>query len=309
MKLNKPKFWDRKNLVFFSFILLPFSFIYIVIANIYKFFQQEKKYSVPIICVGNIYIGGTGKTPICIKLKNLLDEKRVPVVIKKKYKDQKDEIELLKKYSKLLVCENRIKGIETAIEKKFDTIILDDGFQDKSIKKDLNILCFNNNQQIGNGHVLPAGPLRETLSALKTANIIMINGEKNIEFELKLKKYNHDLKFFYFSYNLKKFEEFKNRKLIAFAGIGNSINFFNTLKDNRLNIIKEIIFPDHYDYTDNDLENLLKAESQNKAKLITTEKDFLRMDPLKRRRFGFVSINVSIKNENDLMTEVNKIFK
>ena len=156
---------------------------------------------------------------------------------------------------------------------------------------------------------MPAGPLRETLSALKTANIIMINGEKNIEFELKLKKYNNDLKFFYFSYNLKKFEEFKNRKLIAFAGIGNSINFFNTLKDNRLNIIKEIIFPDHYDYTDNDLENLLKAESQNKAKLITTEKDFLRMDPLKRRRFGFVSINVSIKNENDLMTEVNKIFK
>ena len=309
MKLNKPKFWDRKNLVFFSFILLPFSFIYIVIANIYKFFQQEKKCSVPIICVGNIYIGGTGKTPICIKLKNLLDEKRVPVVIKKKYKDQKDEIELLKKYSKLLVCENRIKGIETAIEKKFDTIILDDGFQDKSIKKDLNILCFNNNQQIGNGQVLPAGPLRETLFALKTANIIMINGDKNMEFELKLKKYNNNLKFFYFSYNLKKFEEFKNRKLIAFAGIGNSINFFNTLKDNRLNIIKEIIFPDHYDYTDNDLENLLKAESQNKAKLITTEKDFLRMDPLKRRRFGFVSINVSIKNENDLMTEVNKIFK
>ena len=113
MKLNKPKFWDKKNLVFFSFILLPFSFIYIVIANIYKFFQREKKYSVPIICVGNIYIGGTGKTPICIKLKNLLDEKRVPVVIKKKYKDQKDEIELLKKYSKLLFCENRIKGIET----------------------------------------------------------------------------------------------------------------------------------------------------------------------------------------------------
>ena len=309
MKLNKPKFWDRKNLSFFSLILLPFSFIYIVIANIYKFFQNEKKYSVPVICVGNIYIGGTGKTPICIKLKNLLDEKRIPVVIKKKYKNQKDEIELLKKYSKFLVCENRYEGIETAIEKKFDTIILDDGFQDKSIKKDLNILCFNNNQQIGNGQVLPAGPLRETLFALKTANIIMINGDKNTEFELKLKKYNHDLKFFYFSYNLKKFEEFKNRKLIAFAGIGNSINFFNTLKDNRLNVIKEISFPDHYDFTDNDLENLLKVESQNKAKLITTEKDFLRMDPLKRRRFGFVSINVSIKNENDLMTEVNKIFK
>ena len=309
MKLIKPKFWDQKNSGFFSFILLPFSLIYIVIANIYKFFQKEKKYSVPVICVGNIYIGGTGKTPICIKLKNLLDEKRAPIIIKKEYKNQKDEIELLKKYSKLLVCEKRAKGIETAIEKKFDTIILDDGFQDKSIKKDLNILCFNNNQQIGNGQVLPAGPLRETLSALKTANIIMVNGEKNIEFELKLKKYNNELKFFYFNYNLKKFEEFKNRKLIAFAGIGNSINFFNTLKDNRLNVIKEITFPDHYDYSDNDLENLLKTESQNKAKLITTEKDFLRMNPLKRRRFGFVPINVNIINENNLMAEVNKIFK
>ena len=309
MKLIKPKFWDKKNLGFFSLTLLPFSFVYIVIANIYKFFQKEKKYSVPIICVGNIYIGGTGKTPICIKLKNLLDEKRVPIIIKKEYKNQKDEIELLKKYSKLLVCEKRAKGIETAIKKKFDTIILDDGFQDKSIKKDLNILCFNNNQQIGNGQVLPAGPLRETLSALKTANIIMVNGEKNIEFELKLKKYNNELKFFYFNYNLKKFEEFKNRKLIAFAGIGNSINFFNTLKNNRLNVIKEITFPDHYDYSDNDLENLLKTESQNKAKLITTEKDFLRMNPLKRRRFGFVPINVNIINENNLMAEVNKIFK
>ena len=306
MKLNKPKFWDQESLSFFSLILLPFSFIYIVIANIYKFFQNEKKYTVPIICVVNIYILVTGKTPICIKLKNLLDEKRIPVIIKKKYKNQKDEIELLKKYSKFLVCEKRYEGIETAIEKKFDTIILDDGFQDKSIKKDLNILCFNNNQKIGNGQVLPAGPLRETLFALKTANIIMINGDKNTEFELKLKKYNNDLKFFYFSYNLKKFEEFKNRKLIAFAGIGNSINFFNTLKDNRLNVIKEITFPDHYDFTDNDLENLLKVESQNKAKLITTEKDFLRMDPLKRRRFGFVSINVSIKNENDLILRLIK---
>ena len=74
-------------------------------------------------------------------------------------------------------------------------------------------------------------------------------------------------------------------------------------------MIKEITFPDHYDYSDNDLENLLKTESQNKAKLITTEKDFLRMNPLKRRRFGFVPINVNIINENNLMAEVNKIFK
>tara|TARA_Y100000591_G_C21826519_1_gene696997 strand:+ start:228 stop:1157 length:930 start_codon:yes stop_codon:yes gene_type:complete len=309
MKINKPKFWDKKNLTFFSILLLPLSFIYIFLMYIRKFFKKEKKFSIPIICVGNIYIGGTGKTPICIKLKNLLDVKRVPIVIKKKYKDQKDEIELLKKYTKLIVCDERSKGIESAIEKKFDTVILDDGFQDTSIEKNLNIICFNYNQQIGNGQVLPAGPLRETLSSLKMANIILVNGEKDTEFELKLKKYNNDLKFFYFTYNLKKFDEFKNRKLIAFAGIGNSINFFNSLKENRLNVIKEITFPDHHDYSDNDLEKLIELENQNKAKLITTEKDYLRISPLKRRRFGFVSINVNIKNENDLIDEVNKILK
>ena len=124
MKINKPKFWDKKNLTFFSILLLPLSFIYIFLMYIRKFFKKEKKFSIPIICVGNIYIGGTGKTPICIKLKNLLDVKRVPIVIKKKYKDQKDEIELLKKYTKLIVCDERSKGIESAIEKKFDTVIL-----------------------------------------------------------------------------------------------------------------------------------------------------------------------------------------
>ena len=309
MKINKPKFWDEKSLTFFSILLLPFSYLYSLLVTINKLFKKEESFSIPVICVGNIYIGGTGKTPISIKLKNLLDDNRKTIIIKKNYKDQKDEIELLKKYSKLIVCEKRNIGITSAIEKKFDTVILDDGFQDTSIKKDLSILCFNSNQQIGNGQVLPAGPLRETLSSLRSANIIMINGEKNIEFELKLKKYNSNLKFFYFNYNLKKFDEFKNRKLIAFAGIGNSINFFNTLKNNRLNVIREISFPDHYDFTDKDLERLGIMEDQNKAKLITTEKDYLRINPLKRRRFGFVSINVDIKNENDLIAEVNKIFK
>ena len=309
MKINKPKFWDEKSLTFFSILLLPFSYLYSLFVTINKLFKKEESFSIPVICVGNIYIGGTGKTPISIKLKNLLDDNRKTIIIKKNYKDQKDEIELLKKYSKLIVCEKRNIGITSAIEKKFDTVILDDGFQDTSIKKDLSILCFNSNQQIGNGQVLPAGPLRENLSSLRSANIIMINGEKNIEFELKLKKYNSNLKFFYFNYNLKKFDEFKNRKLIAFAGIGNSINFFNTLKNNRLNLIREISFPDHYDFTDKDLERLSIMEDQNKAKLITTEKDYLRINPIKRRRFGFVSINVDIKNENDLIAEVNKIFK
>ena len=107
MKINKPKFWDEKSLTFFSILLLPFSYLYNLLVTINKLFKKEESFSIPVICVGNIYIGGTGKTPISIKLKNLLDDNRKTIIIKKNYKDQKDEIELLKKYSKLIVCEKR----------------------------------------------------------------------------------------------------------------------------------------------------------------------------------------------------------
>ena len=114
--------------------------------------SKQKKFSVPVICVGNIYIGGTGKTPVSIKIFEILKELKMnPVIIKKNYKDQKDEILLTKKYCEILVGSKRELSIEEAIEKKFNIIILDDGYQDFGIKKDMNIVCFNENQQIGNG--------------------------------------------------------------------------------------------------------------------------------------------------------------
>jgi len=151
--------------------------------------------------------------------------------------------------------------------------------------------------------------LREKLSSLKNCDLVLINGKRVNEFEQKLKKYNNNLKFFYFNYYLKNFEEFKNRKLISFAGIGNPQNFFDLLKANRLNVIKEIKFPDHYNYSDKDLEKLVEIERQFKAKLVTTEKDYLRISSFKRKRFGFVPIKVKMDQENEFIKEVSKILK
>ena len=159
MKVNKPKFWDKNYPTIFSILLLPISYIYQIMFKIKKLFSSERKFSIPIICVGNIYLGGTGKTPLCMK---------------KDYKNQNDEIELLRKYSKVITCDNRNEGIEKAINKNFDLVILDDGFQDFTIRKNLNIICFNDNQKVGNGLNIPAGPLRENLSALKRCNIVFI---------------------------------------------------------------------------------------------------------------------------------------
>ena len=309
MKIIKPKFWDKHYITFFSLLLWPLSFFYQIIFFLKKTFTKENKFSRPIICIGNLYIGGTGKTPVALKVFELFKNEKNPVVIKKNYKDQIDEIILLSKYSKIISKKERSIAIKEAIDDKFDILILDDGFQDFSIKKNLNIICFNDHQRIGNGFIIPSGPLRQNLSSLKDAHIVLINGKKDLEFQEKLKKYNRNLKFFYFNYYLKNPNEFKNKKLIAFAGIGNPENFFNILKLNRLNIVKEISFPDHYEYSKNDLEGLIRLEKKFNAKLITTEKDYFRISKFERKRFGMVPIKVKIENEENFFNLIKDFIK
>ncbi len=309
MRLNKPKFWDKNYHTLYSIMLWPVSFVYQIITMLRKIFLKSKKFQIPIICIGNIYIGGTGKTPLSMKLRESLKDHFNPVIIRKFYKDHKDEIDLIKKYSKVITCDTRENGIKDAINKNFNLAILDDGFQDIKIKKNINIITFNDKQKIGNGLTIPAGPLRESLSSLKSCDIILINGKKNIQFEESLRKFNNKLEFFYFNYYLKNLEEFKNKKLISFAGIGNPENFFELLKEYRLNVIKEIRFPDHYNYNDKDLEKLIEMESKYKAKLITTEKDYLRISEFKRKRFGFVPIKTNIEKEALLIEQIRKTLK
>ena len=306
MKIYKPKFWDKKYHTFFSIILWPISFLYQILISIKETAASKKKFSIPVICVGNIYLGGTGKTPLSIKIWEIFKDEKRPVVLKKNYKNHQDEIELIKKYCKILVSDKRSDGINRAIEKNFDLVIMDDGFQDFEIVKNLNIICFNNQQGIGNGYTIPSGPLRENLKSLKKCQIILINGKKNLQFEEKLKIYNNKLEFFYFNYFIKNVNEFKNKKLIPFAGIGNPENFFQLLKDSHLNIVKEINFPDHYEYKQADLDNLVAMENKYKAKLVTTEKDYLRISPFNRRRFEMLPIKVNIHEEEKFSQSIKK---
>ena len=310
MNIIKPKFWDGElNLI--SILLLPLSFIFELYLMLKKKFANPKSFNIPVICVGNIYIGGTGKTPLSLEVaKELSKIGKNPVIIKKFYKNHNDEHALIKKYFKgLILPKNREIGILDAISKGYDTVILDDGFQDFTIKKDLNIICFHSNQKIGNGLLLPSGPLRESLSELKNCQIILINGKKDIEFELKLKKYNQSLDFYYFNYFSKNIYNLKNKKLIAFAGIGNPDNFFNLLKENHLNVVKEISFPDHYNYNEQDLAKLDRLENQYNAKLITTEKDYLRISAYTRKKYEYIKIDIKFEEEEIFKNNIEKILK
>ena len=102
---------------------------------------------------------------------------------------------------------------------------------------------------IGNGFLIPAGPLRESFDSIKKADCIFINGDKNLEFENKIKEVNKDIKIFYSIYKIKNLYKFKNKKVVAFAGIGNPSNFFKLLKENGLNLRKTYSFPDHHYYS------------------------------------------------------------
>ena len=125
MKILKPKFWDQDYYTFFSLFLLPISFFYQILISLKKLITIKKKFPIPIICVGNIYIGGTGKTPLAIKIFEILKElNKNPVIIKKNYKNHEDEIALIKNYSKILTSKKRADAINSAAEKKFNNVKL-----------------------------------------------------------------------------------------------------------------------------------------------------------------------------------------
>ena len=299
MKLIKPKFWKTKN--FISLILYPLSAVTFLINSIKKF-SIKKTFEIKTICIGNIFIGGTGKTSLAIEINELLRKKFRTVFIKKDYENQIDEINLLNNKGKIISSSNREDALLAASKKKYQVAILDDGLQQKNINYDLRIACFNSEYGLGNEFMLPAGPLRENLSVIKNYDLIFLNGEKNNKKILsKFKSINKDLKIFEGKYkplNLKKFN--LKKKYLMFCGIGNPHEFEQTLIKYKFNVSKKIIFPDHHKFSNIDLKKLNYNASRGNLTLITTEKDFFRLNKAQRKNIKFLKIKLEIKNREKL---------
>ena len=308
MNLFKPKFWDKNQISFFSVFLFPITllikFLFFFKASITKKYKSP----IPVICVGNIYLGGTGKTPLCIEIFSILKNLNMnPAFIRKQYPHFQDETNLQESVGPVYQSKQRIRAILESAKNNINVAILDDGFQDFSIKKNLSIVCFNEKQWIGNGLTIPSGPLRSNLSALKKAACVIINGKKNNNIENRILGENEKIKIFYCNYKTQNVDQFKNKKIIAFAGIGNPENFFDLLIENKLNIIETVKFPDHHDYSEKELENLLNKIKDNNSILLTTEKDYFRISEKNKRKIKCLKINVEIENKNQFIEEVKKI--
>jgi len=307
MKLLKPKFWNKKNNLM-SLMLFPISLSLQLLIAIKNSFIKKVRFSIPVICVGNIYLGGTGKTPVSIEIVKILKKLgKKTAIIKKNYKKHNDEFRLIEsKNIKLFKNATRKLAIIEAEMNKFDCVVLDDGFQDPSIAKNLNILCFNEKQLIGNGMTLPSGPLREPLSAIKKCQIIIINGNKNYEFEKVIRENSKNVSIYYAKYRPINLQKFTSKNLLAFAGIGNPVNFFNLLEENNLTIKKKISFSDHYNYSLKELKRLIDYSIKNNLQLITTEKDFFRMKHFQLPQIEYLNVNLELLNKNTFEKEISK---
>jgi len=307
MKLKKPKFWDHKKPSLYSYILLPFTIILNLITKI-KSKPKLSNSKIKTICIGNFYIGGTGKTSLAIKIKQILDKNNIKACfIKKFYSNQIDEQKLLIKNGPLFSSLKRVTALNEAISKGFEVAIFDDGLQDSSIKYNIEIVCFNNLNWIGNGMTLPSGPLREDINNLKFYDNVFLNGneENLVDIINKIKKINPDININHGKYVPINIDEFdKNQNYLAFSGIGNHKTFIDMLQNNKLKIINDLEYPDHYQYSKKDIDEIMYNAKKSNAKIITTEKDYLRLNNFNINEISYIKSSLKILDENNLMKKL-----
>tara|TARA_A100001015_G_scaffold285182_1_gene352432 strand:- start:438 stop:1376 length:939 start_codon:yes stop_codon:yes gene_type:complete len=301
MKFYKPKFWDKRGQIgLFSILLMPLTLI-TLIKNYYENSKIKKNfYDLKTICVGNIYIGGTGKTPLVNNLADHFKKKFKTFIIKKNYTSHLDEKKLLELKHKVIFEKARELSITKAENEKAEMLIFDDGLQEKKINYDLKIVCFNSLKLDGNGLIIPAGPLREKLDSIKNYDVVLINGDSNKEtknFINKIKKINPNIKIFTGKYVPKNYSKLKKKKFIIFSGIGNPHTFSDTLKTLKIKFHGYEKFPDHYDYNESDLQKLKHLAKIKNCELLTTEKDYFRLKKSFRKNINYLKVELSVEQK------------
>lgn len=298
--MKTPRFWQSDGLV--PMLLTPFAWIYGAATQWRLKLKTPHKCKAKVICIGNITAGGVGKTPVAMamaekylkegkkvffvtrgykgKLKNILVdlEKHTP-------EETGDEARLLAGIAPTIIAPQRELGAEKAVRLGAEIIIMDDGFQNPGLYKDESWLVFDGTVGIGNGKIIPAGPLRETLeNGQKRADYILIMGEDKtgLTEKCQLPVYHGKLKPLPFS--------LENRRVLAFAGIGHPEKFYQTLKSMGYQTVITKDFPDHYAYKKDDLVALNTEASEAGLSLVTTEKDYVKLSQSAQRNISCLKV-------------------
>ena len=320
MKLTEPKYFYKKWGI--STLLLPLSFVYMALDRLNQFLSSPYRSKARVICVGNLVLGGVGKTPVVIEIISHLLKSNVkvgllsrgyggtlssnkPVLVDTKKMSATqigDEPYLIASKFKNLpvcICKNR-KSAAKVLENMVDVIIMDDGFQNYKLKYDVRIAVFDGWEGIGNGYIFPAGPMRHSLKhGLKNVNLAIIMRNVNQSLESKISKMGIEI-IHGKTIPENKLNDFTGCKVIAFAGIGKPQKFYKMLTDSGVKITDKINFPDHYLYTAEDVAMLKRLGKIKKLPILTTMKDYVKIPHSDKKNFTPVDIEVKFDDKEKL---------
>ncbi len=310
--------WYSKSIHYklISFLLYPFSLLWIFVDKLKFLFIKPYTSHIKIICVGNINVGGTGKTPIAMILfKTLRKMGYNPIFLTSGYKSKiskpcianenvslyGDEAIILQNTGPTVVSKNKLRGVKyienlNSKRKLYDVIVMDDGLQNYSIRKDLRFLTVDRKSLFGNEFCLPSGPLRQSFnSCKKNIDKIILTGNHNLE---------KDANFFkekVFNSYIKVDKVFSKKKFLAFSGLGNNLKFLDTLKSANYNIALTKEFKDHHNYKENEIIDLIKLAHDNNLTLITTEKDIVKIPKKYHLKIKYLKMKIEF-DKNDLIS-------
>ena len=293
--MREPAFWHRPSLI--SLLLTPLGALYGMVAA--RRLQHEGlDAGIPVLCVGNYHVGGAGKTPAVLALTRLLrDLGETPVVLSRGYggrlrgpvkvdperhvaADVGDEPLMLARTVPVMVARDRVNGVALAKSQGASVILMDDGFQNPAIAKDASLIVIDGDRGLGNGRVLPAGPLRAPLAPqLDRTDALIVVGDGTAAEAVAAAIAAQDKPVFaaHLRADDASVASLRGKRVLAFAGIGDPGRFFRTLRTTGIEIVGERAFADHHPFSESQIERLIAEARRDALTLVTTEKDLARL--------------------------------
>ena len=294
--MREPAFWHRPS-SWTSQLLRPLAAIYGAVAA-QRLQRVGVDAGIPVLCVGNYHVGGAGKTPTVLALAKLLRElEERPVVLSRGYggrlrgpvkvdpdrhtaSDVGDEPLMMAATLPVVISRDRAEGVALARSQGASVILMDDGFQNPSVVKDASLIVIDGTRGLGNGRVIPAGPLRAPLRPqLERTDALIVVGEGNAAQKVAVEIAARGKPVL--SAHLKPDEAslaaLRGKRVLAFAGIGDPTRFFNTLRGSGLEVVRGKAFADHHAFTKGEIEDLVAEAVRDGLTLVTTEKDLARL--------------------------------
>lgn len=305
--MRAPDFWQRRGPV--ARLLAPLGALYGASVAIKARMASPFHPGIPVICVGNLTAGGSGKTPVAIAIAEALRARgnrpffltrgydgteRGPALASRAHSAAAmgDEALLLARHAQTVVAKDRAAGARLAVQKGADVIVMDDGHQNFALRKTLSLVVVDAETGFGNGMRIPAGPLREPIAqGLARADAVVLVGNGNPD----LAEYSGPVMRVHL---LGQAAAFAGQSVFAFAGIGRPEKFFTALEQAGADVTGVCAFPDHHPYTEEELLQLKAVAGE--AQLVTTEKDFVRMTVAQREGIRVLKIAAVFDSPNAL---------